>query len=110
MHLDTMLFILGLTFFVAVMVQPRMLESFSFVVLEKNRGNLLPTVAILTAIVSFASGILDGVSMIGLMIRTLVIILYLAKAKDSSVIFSVIISTVITTVCGMWLAYVEPPN
>ena len=33
-----------------------------------------------TAVVAFASGILDGVSMIGLTIRTLVIILMLAAA------------------------------
>ncbi len=109
-HVDTMLFILGLTFFVAVVAQSRILESVSFAVLTKNKGRILPTVAILTALVSFASGILDGVSMIGLMIRTLVIILFLAKSKEEPIIFSVIVSTIITTVCGMWLAYGEPPN
>ncbi len=109
-HADTMLFILGLTFFVCVIAQTRILESVSFAVLRKNKGAVLPTVAFLTALVSVASGVLDGVSMIGLMIRTLVIILFLAKAEDEGVIFAVIISTVITTVCGMWLAYGEPPN
>ncbi len=109
-HADTMLFILGLTFFVCVIAQTRILESISFTVLAKNKGNVLPTVALLTALVAAASGILDGVSMIGLMIRTLVIILFLAKADDDAVIFAVIISTVVTTVCGMWLAYGEPPN
>lgn len=109
-HADTMLFILGLTFFVSMIAQTRILESACFAILEKNKGYVLPTVAILTAIVSAASGVLDGVSMIGLMIRTLAIILFLAKAKEDAVIFSVIISTVVTTVCGMWLAYGEPPN
>lgn len=109
-HTDTMLFILGLTFFVSVVAQSRILESISFSVLKKNKGYVLPTVAILAGLVALASGILDGVSMIGLMIRTLVIILFLAKADEESIIFAVIISTIITTVCGMWLAYGEPPN
>ncbi|MBP8004553.1 MAG: hypothetical protein KA044_05870 [Elusimicrobia bacterium] len=109
-HLDTMLFILGLTFFVAVIAQTRLLETISFGVLTKSRGRLVPTVAFLTAVVALASGVLDGVSMIGLMIRTLVILLFLAKAKDDSVIYAVMVSTVVTTVCGMYLAYGEPPN
>lgn len=109
-HADTMLFILGLTFFVSVIAQTRLLEGFSFSVLKKNRGFVLPTVAILTGIVSFASGIFDGVSMIGLMIRTLVIILLLVKEEPDDMVFAIIISTVVTTVCGMWLAYGEPPN
>lgn len=109
-HADTMLFILGLTFFVSVIAQTRLLETVSFKVLEKTKGNGLLTILILTGIVSFASGILDGVSMIGLMIRTLVIILFLAKAKNDAILYSVMIATIITTVCGMWLAYGEPPN
>ena len=44
------------------------------------------------------------------MIRTLVILLFLAKAKGDHVIYAVMLSTVVTTVCGMWLAYGEPPN
>lgn len=109
-HLDTMLFILGLTFFVAVIAQSRLLETASFGVLSKARGRLVPTVAALTALVALASGVLDGVSMIGLMIRTLVILLLLAKIKDDAVIFAIMVSTVVTTVCGMYLAYGEPPN
>lgn len=109
-HADTMLFILGLTFFVAAIAQTRLLETVSFTVLDQARGRLVPTVAALTAIVAAASGVLDGVSMIGLMIRTLVILLFLAKAKDDHVIYAVMLSTVVTTVCGMWLAYGEPPN
>ncbi len=109
-HLDTMLFILGLTFFVAVIAQTRLLETISFGVLTKSRGRLVPTVAFLIAVVALASGVLDGVSMIGLMIRTLVILLFLAKAKDDAVIYAVMVSTVVTTVCGMYLAYGEPPN
>ncbi len=109
-HADTMLFILGLTFFVSAIAQTRLLETVSFIVLRKTKGSVVWTVALLAAIVSFSSGILDGVSMIGLMIRTLVILLFLAKVEDASVIYAVIVSTVITTVCGMWLAYGEPPN
>ena len=109
-HADTMLFILGLTFFVAAIAQTRILESASFAVLKKSKGGVLATIAVLTGIVAFASGILDGVSMIGLMIRTMVIILFFAKVEDAAVVFAVIISTVVTTVCGMWLAYGEPPN
>ena len=109
-HADTMLFILGLTFFVAVIAQTRILETISFSILNKFKGNVVPTVALIAAIVSFSSGILDGVSMIGLMIRTLVIILFLARIKDESVVYAVVVSTVVTTVCGMWLAYGEPPN
>jgi len=37
----------------------------------------------------------------------LVIILFLAKAEDEAVVFAVIVSTIVTTVCGMWLAYGE---
>ena len=109
-HADTMLFILGLTFFVSVVAQTRLLETVSFALLAKNKGSVLPTVAAITALVSVASGILDGVSMIGLTIRTLVIILFLGHADRASTIYAVLVSTVVTTVCGMWLAYGEPPN
>jgi hypothetical protein len=109
-HADTMLFILGLTFFVSVISQTRLLETLSFTILRATGGRLLPTVGAITGIVAVASGILDGVSMIGLTIRTLVIILFLAGADRTAVIFSVLVSTVVTTVCGMWLAYGEPPN
>ncbi len=109
-HADTMLFLLGLTCFVAVISQTRLLESVSFKLLARNGGAVLPTVVAITALVSFASGILDGVSMIGLTLRILVIILFLVDAPLSEVRYVVMISTVVTTVCGMWLAYGEPPN
>jgi len=109
-HADTMLFILGLTLFVSVITQTRLLETMSFAILRTNRGRLAPTVALIAALVAVSSGILDGVSMIGLMIRTIVIILLLGKTKDDILIYVVMISTVVTTVCGMWLAYGEPPN
>jgi Na+/H+ antiporter NhaD/arsenite permease-like protein len=109
-HLDTMLFILGLTFFVACVAQTRLLETASFAVLGRFKGKVVPTVLALSFIVSLLSGILDGVSMIGLMIRTLVIILVLAGTARLDLIYAVMVSTIITTVCGMWLAYVEPPN
>jgi Na+/H+ antiporter NhaD/arsenite permease-like protein len=109
-HADTLLFILGLTLFVSVITQTRLLETISFAILKMNRGRLVPTVAIIAALVAASSGVLDGVSMIGLMIRTIVIILFLSKTRDDTVIYVFMISTVITTVCGMWLAYGEPPN
>lgn len=109
-HADTLLFILGLTLFVSVIAQTRLLETVSISVLRKNKGRIVPTIAILTAIVSFLSGILDGVSMIGLTIRILVMILFLACVKEEVVKYMVMVSTVVTTVCGMWLAYGEPPN
>ncbi len=81
-HADTMLFILGLTLFVSVITQTRLLETISFAILKMNRGKLVPTVAIIAALVAASSGVLDGVSMIGLMIRTIVIILFLSKTRD----------------------------
>ena len=109
-HADTMLFILGLTLFVAVIAQTRLLETIAFFLLRRNRGYLLPTLIAVTAVVAFSSGILDGVSMIGLTIRTLVVIMFLAKAPKGDVRYTVMVCTVITTVCGIWLAYGEPPN
>ncbi|MGH7960645.1 MAG: SLC13 family permease, partial [Candidatus Binatia bacterium] len=109
-HGDTMLFILGLTFFVSVISQTRLLEAISMNILRIFTGKVLPTVLIIAALVSFASGILDGVSMIGLTIRVLVIILVMAKLGYEAIEFIVMVSVVLTTVCGMWLAYGEPPN
>jgi len=109
-HADTMLFILGLTLFVAVIAQTRLLEGITFVLLRRNKGVILPTVISLTAVVAFASGLLDGVSMIGLTIRTLVIIMMLAAAPVEAVRYAVMVCTAVTTICGIWLAYGEPPN
>lgn len=109
-HADTMLFILGLTFFVSVIAQTRLLEGLTFYLLHRFRGAVLPTVIAVTAVVAFASGILDGVSMIGLTIRTLVIIMLLAAAPIAEVRYAVMVCTTVTTVCGIWLAYGEPPN
>lgn len=109
-HADTMLFILGLTFFVSVIAQTRLLEGITFYLLRRNQGAILPTVISVTAVVAFTSGILDGVSMIGLTIRTLVIILMLAAAPTAAVRYAVMVCTTVTTICGVWLAYGEPPN
>ena len=109
-HADTMLFILGLTFFVSVIAQTRLLEGLTFSLLRRNRGEILSTVIAVTAVVAFASGVLDGVSMIGLTIRTLVIILLLAAAPMADIRYAVMVCTTVTTVCGIWLAYGEPPN
>jgi hypothetical protein len=109
-HADTMLFILGLTFFVSVIAQTRLLEGITFFLLRRYQGAILPTVIAVTAVVAFASGILDGVSMIGLTIRTLVIILMLAAAPTEAIRYAVMVCTAVTTICGIWLAYGEPPN
>ena len=109
-HADTMLFILGLTYFVSVIAQTRLLEGITFFLLRRYKGAVLPTVISVTAVVAFASGILDGVSMIGLTIRTLVIILMLAAAPSEAVRYAVMVCTAVTTICGIWLAYGEPPN
>jgi Na+/H+ antiporter NhaD/arsenite permease-like protein len=109
-HADTMLFILGLTLFVSVIAQTRLLEGITFFLLRRFRGAMLPTVIAVTAVVAFASGILDGVSMIGLTIRTLVIIMLLAAAPTEAIRQAVMVCTAVTTICGIWLAYGEPPN
>lgn len=109
-HADTMLFILGLTFFVSVISQTRLLETISMNLLRIFEGRVLATVLTIAGLVSFASGILDGVSMIGLTIRVLVIILVMARIQNEGIEFVIMVSVVLTTVCGMWLAYGEPPN
>src|SRR5262249_52799196 len=67
-HAATMLFILGLTFFVAVVAQSRILEGMTLALLRRNAGAILPTVIAVTAVVGFVSGVLGGVSLIGLTI------------------------------------------
>jgi hypothetical protein len=71
---------------------------------------ILPTVVAVTAVVAVTSGVLGGVSMIGLTIRTFVIILMLAAAPVAAVRYAVMVCTAITTICGVWTAYGEPPN
>jgi hypothetical protein len=109
-HLDTMLFILGLTFFVSAIAQTRVLEGLTFALLRRNRGVILPTIVSVTAVVAVASALLGGVSMIGLAIRTLVIILMLGASPISAVRYAVMVCTAITTICGVFTAYGEPPN
>jgi hypothetical protein len=109
-HADTMLFILGLTLFVSVIAQTRVLEGVTFFLLRKNGGRVLPTVIAVTAVVAITSGMLGGVSMIGLTIRTFVIILMLGAAPIASVRYAVMVCTAVTTICGVWTAYGEPPN
>ena len=105
-----MLFILGLTFFVSVIAQSRLLEGITFFLLRGYQGAILPTILSVTAVVAFASGILDGVSMIGLTIRTLVIVMLLAAQPTPAIRYAIMICTTVTTICGVWLAYGEPPN
>jgi hypothetical protein len=110
LHADTMLFILGLTLFVSVIAQTRVLEGITFFLLRKNGGRILPTVIAVTAVVAITSGLLGGVSMIGLTIRTFVIILMLGAAPIGAVRYAVMVCTAVTTICGVWTAYGEPPN
>ena len=109
-HADTMLFILGLTLFVSVIAQTRVLEGITFALLRHYDGAILPTVISVTAFVAVASAVIGGVSMIGLTIRTLVIVLLLAAAPTAAIRYAVIVCTAITTICGVWVAYGEPPN
>jgi Na+/H+ antiporter NhaD/arsenite permease-like protein len=109
-HADTMLFILGLTFFVSVIAQTRLLEALTLALLRRAKGAVLPTVIAVTAVVSVASGIFDGVSMIGLTIRTLMIVLLLGAAPTAEARYAVMVCTLVTTICGVWMAYGEPPN
>lgn len=109
-HADTMLFILGLTLFVSVIAQTRVLEGITFALLRRNEGAIVPTVLWVTAFVAVASAVFGGVSMIGLTIRTLVIVLLLAAAPTAAISYAVIVCTAITTICGVWIAYGEPPN
>jgi hypothetical protein len=109
-HADTMLFILGLTLMVSVIAQTRLLEGLTFLLLRRFDGFIMPTVIAVTAVVAFVSGVLGGVSMIGLTIRTLVIILMLAAAPVSAIRYAVMVCTAVTTICGVWFAYGEPPN
>ena len=109
-HADTMLFILGLTLMVSVISQTRVLEGLTFLLLRRYGGSILPTIIAVTAVVSIASGLLGGVSMIGLTIRTFVIVLMLAAAPVAAVRYAVMVCTAVTTICGVWTAYGEPPN
>jgi hypothetical protein len=109
-HADTMLFILGLTLFVSVIAQTRLLEGVTYALLRRNRGAVEPTVIAVTAAVAVASGILGGVSLISLTIRTLVIILMLAATPVPAIRYAVMLCTTVTTICGVFSAYGEPPN
>jgi hypothetical protein len=109
-HADTMLFILGLTLFVSVIAQTRLLEGVTYVLLRRYRGAIRPTVIAVTAAVAVASGLLGGVSMISLTIRTLVIILMLAAAPMATTRYAIMLCTAVTTICGVFSAYGEPPN
>jgi hypothetical protein len=110
LHADTMLFILGLTLMVSVLAQTRILEGVTFLMLRHYRGAILPTIVAVSAVVAVASGLLGGVSMIALTIRTFVIILMLAAVPIVAIRFAVIVCTAVTTICGVWTAYGEPPN
>src|SRR5262245_42940944 len=88
-HADTMLFILGLTLFGSVIAQTRLLDGITFFLLRRYKGVILPTAIALTAVVGVTSGVLGGVSMIGLTIRLFVIILMLAAAPVSAIRYAV---------------------
>src|SRR4030095_1871907 len=69
-----------------------------------------PTVIAVTAAVAVASGILGGVSLISLTIRTLVIIFMLAATPVPGIRFGVMLCPTVTTIGGVFSAYGEPPN
>src|SRR5207253_11156737 len=85
-------------------------EGITFFLLRKNGGRILPTVIAVTAVVAITSGLLGGVSMIGLTIRTFVIILMLGAAPIAAVRYAVMVCTAVTTICGGGTAYGAPPN
>ena len=110
-HADTMLFILGLTFFVSVIAQTRLLEGITLFLLRRKHGAILPTVISVTAVVAFASG--DSRRRLD------------DRADDPDAgdhhdaggrcragrsCYAVMVCTAVTTICGIWLAYGEPPN
>ncbi len=95
---------------VSVVAQTRLLEGITFALLRRNEGAIVPTVVTVTAVVAVASAVIGGVSMIGLTIRTLVIVLLLAAVPASAITYAVIVCTCVTTICGVWVAYGEPPN
>src|SRR3954467_2564775 len=97
-HADTMLFILGLTLFVSVIAQTRLLEGVTYALLRRNRGAVEPTVIAVTAAVAGGSGILGGVSLISLTIRTLVIILMLAATPVPAIRYAIMLCTTVTTI------------
>lgn len=109
-HFETMLFLGGLTLLGAGVVQSRLLEVVALALLRLFKGSVVPTVIAVTAVFSVASGVLDGVSLIFLLSQTLAILLFLVGADASARRYAVAVATVVTTVCGMWLAYGEPPN
>src|SRR5262249_37374681 len=88
----------------------RVLEGLTSYLLRRYRGSILPTVVAVTAIVAVTSGLLGGVSMIGLTIRTFVIILMLSAAPIDAVRYAVMVCTAVTTIWCVWTAYGEPPN
>src|SRR5262249_36586219 len=88
-HADTMLFILGLTLMVAAIAPTRVLEGITLSLLRRYGGSILPTMIAVTAVVAITSGLLGGVSMIGLTIRTFVIVLMLAAAPVAAVRYAV---------------------
>ena len=89
---------------------PRCSKGVTFVLLRRNRGAILPTVIAVTAVVAVASGILGGVSMIGLTIRTLVIILMLAAAPMAAIRYADHGLHRRHDDLRRLLAYGEPPN
>ncbi|MBI5513094.1 MAG: hypothetical protein HY909_04955 [Deltaproteobacteria bacterium] len=109
-HADTLLFLLGLTLFVAVVAQSRGLDAVAFGLLKHARGSVQATAVVLYLLVAALSGVVGGVSMVGLLLRTLVLVLTLAGATTAALRESALLATVVTTVCGSWLTYGEPPN
>lgn len=111
-HLDTLLFIFGLSAFAAVFTQARALESAALRLMRRGDGvhSVYGFVAVMFVAVALISGILDGVSMIGLLMATLLIIFRAARCSIADQRRVLVLATFVTTFCGAWLAFGEPPN
>lgn len=117
-HADTLLFLGALTLFVTALSQSGLLDEVAVRLVRRTRGSVSKTVMILCALGGALSGILDGVSVVGVLMRTLAATIFLVPARTlaarerlrGGAVTAVILSTVVTTVCGAWLAYGEPPN
>ena len=110
LHADTLLFIAALSLLVSAIAQTRTLESIALRLVYRFSGRVFVILLILSGVVAATSGVLGGVSMVGLLIRTMVILLMLAGAPLVALRKTVLFSTLLTTICGIWLSYGEPPN
>lgn len=111
-HLDTLLFILSLSAFAEVFAQARVLESLIQRIMMRGNGrrNVYWLVSGLVVGTALIAGVLDGVSMIGLLMSMLLIVFRAAKVELRHQRNAMVYATFVATFCGAWLAFGEPPN